>query len=139
MWTVAIYYGVLLLTVAVAMWRGGPLERWAAYTALLASVCTTVLAPKPSWSHIEYSIFAIDVVALASFWVIALKTQRFWPYWITGWQLIAIFGHVQKLMFSEILARPYALLSMYISYPILFVILYASGSTRRREDTRARI
>ena len=75
----------------------------------------------------------------ASFWVIALKTQRFWPYWITGWQLIAIFGHVQKLMFSEILARPYALLSMYISYPILFVILYASGSTRRREDTRARI
>ena len=95
MWTVAIYYGVLLLTVAVAMWRGGPLERWAAYTALLASVCTTVLAPKPNWSHIEYSIFAIDVVALASFWVIALKTQRFWPYWITGWQLIAIFGHVR--------------------------------------------
>ena len=116
-----------------------PPRTLAAYTALLASVCTTVLAPKPNWSHIEYSIFAIDVVALASFWVIALKTQRFWPYWITGWQLIAIFGHVQKLMFSEILARPYALLSMYISYPILFVILYASGSTRRREDTRARI
>ena len=137
MWTVAAYYGVLLLTVAVAMWRGGYMERWAAYTALLASVCTTVLAPAPDWSHIEYSIFAIDVVALASFWVIALKTQRFWPYWITGWQLIAIFGHVQKLMFSEILARPYALLSMYISYPILFVILYASGSTKRTGNARA--
>ncbi|MBN8842337.1 MAG: hypothetical protein J0H88_03735 [Sphingomonadales bacterium] len=131
MWTVATYYGVLLLTVAVAMWRGGHMERWAAYTALIASVCTTVLAPVPDWSHIEYSIFAIDVVALASFWFIAFKTQRFWPYWITGWQLIAIFGHLQKLMFSEILARPYALLSMYISYPILFVILYASGSTKR--------
>lgn len=137
MWTVATYYGVLLLTVAVAMWRGGYMERWAAYTALFASVCTTALAPAPDWSHIEYSIFAIDIVALASFWFIALKTQRFWPYWITGWQLIAIFGHLQKLMFSEILARPYALLSMYISYPILFVILYASGSTRRRGDATA--
>ncbi|MBL9069701.1 MAG: hypothetical protein JNM03_06860 [Sphingopyxis sp.] len=137
MWAVATYYGILLLTVAVAMWRGGHLERWAAYTALLASVCTTVLAPAPDWSHIEYSIFAIDIVALASFWFIALKTQRFWPYWITGWQLIAIFGHLQKLMFSEILARPYALLSMYISYPILFVILYASGSTRRTENAGA--
>ena len=137
MWTVAAYYGVLLLTVAVAMWRGGYMERWAAYTALLASVCTTVLAPAPDWSHIEYSIFAIDIVALASFWFIALKTQRFWPYWITGWQLIAIFGHLQKLMFSEILARPYALLSMYISYPILFVILYASGSTKRTGNARA--
>ena len=137
MWAVATYYGILLLTVAVAMWRGGHLERWAAYTALFASVCTTVLAPAPDWSHIEYSIFAIDIVALASFWFIALKTQRFWPYWITGWQLIAIFGHLQKLMFSEILARPYALLSMYISYPILFVILYASGSTRRTENAGA--
>lgn len=136
MWTVAIYYAVLLLTVAVAMWRGGKLERWAAYTALLASVCTSVLSPQPDWSHIEYNIFAIDVIALASFWYIAFKTQRFWPYWITGWQLIAIFGHLQKLMFSEILARPYALLSMYIAYPILFMILYAASSTKRSGEVR---
>lgn len=136
MWTVAIYYAVLLLTVAVAMWRGGTLERWAAYTALLASVCTSVLSPQPDWSHIEYNIFAIDVIALASFWYIAFKTKRFWPYWITGWQLIAIFGHLQKLMFSEILARPYALLSMYIAYPILFMILYAASSTKRGGEVR---
>ena len=137
MWTVATYYGVLLLTVAVAIFRGGALERWAAYTALVASVLTTLIVPNPKWTNIEYNIFAIDVLALISFWVIALKTKRFWPYWITGWQLIAIFGHVQKLMFSEILARPYALLSMYISYPILFLILYASGSSGRREKAAA--
>lgn len=134
MWTVATYYAVLLLTVAVAMLRGGRWERWAAYTALFASVFTTVLVPNPKWTDIEINIFVIDMLALASFWFIAMKTQRFWPYWITGWQLIAIFGHIQKLMFSEILARPYALLSMYISYPILFVILYASGSSRRKGD-----
>ncbi|MGL3820385.1 hypothetical protein [Sphingopyxis sp. R3-92] len=137
MWTVAAYYGVLLMTVAVAIWRGGQLERWAAYTALLASVFTSVLVPYPKWTNIETNIFVIDVLALMSFWFIALKTHRFWPYWITGWQLIAIFGHVQKLMFSEILERPYALLSMYISYPILFVILYASGSAKRRGEVRA--
>jgi hypothetical protein len=137
MWTVAIYYGVLLLTVAVAVRRGGPLEKWAAFTALLASVCTTIMSPTPQWTDIEINIFVIDLVALASFWFIALRTQRFWPYWITGWQLIAIFGHLQKLMFSEILARPYALLSMYISYPILLVILYASGSARRKGDVGA--
>jgi hypothetical protein len=137
MWTVAIYYGVLLLTVAVAVRRGGPLEKWAAFTALLASVCTTILSPTPQWTDIEINIFVIDLVALASFWFIALRTQRFWPYWITGWQLIAIFGHLQKLMFSEILARPYALLSKYISYPFLLVILYASCSARRKGDVGA--
>ena len=137
MWTVAAYYGVLLITVVVAMRRGGRWERWAAYTALLASVFTSVLVPHPKWTDIETQIFVIDVLALMSFWYIALKTHRFWPYWITGWQLIAIFGHVQKLMFSEILERPYALLSMYISYPILLVIIYASGSAKRRGEVGA--
>lgn len=137
MWTVAIYYGVLLITVAVAMKCGGQLERWAAYTALIASVFTSILAPNPKWTDIEIQIFVIDVLALISFWFIALRAQRFWPYWITGWQLIVIFGHVQKLMFSEILERPYALLSMYVSYPILFVILYASGSAKRKGEVGA--
>lgn len=137
MWSVAIYYVVLFITVAVAVRRGGPLERWAAYTALIASVLTSAVTPFPTWTHIEVNIFVIDVLVLASFWLIALRTHRFWPYWITGWQLIAIFGHIQKLMFAEILARPYSLLSVYISYPILLLIIYAAGSSGRRKDVAA--
>lgn len=137
MWSVAIYYLVLLTTVAVAIRCGGPLERWAAYTALIASVLTSALAPFPDWTDIELNIFVIDLLVLLSFWFIALKTQDFWPYWITGWQLIAIFGHLQKFMFAEILARPYWLLSVYISYPILLLIIYASGSSNRKRDIPA--
>lgn len=137
MWSVAIYYAVLFITVAVAVRRGGPLERWAAYTALIASVLTTVVTPFPTWTNIEVNIFIIDLLVLMSFWFIALRTQSFWPYWITGWQLIAIFGHIQKLMFAEILARPYSLLSVYISYPILLLIIYAAGSSGRRKDVAA--
>ncbi|MEQ8310702.1 MAG: hypothetical protein RIA72_08400 [Sphingopyxis sp.] len=137
MWSVAIYYVVLFITVAVAVRRGGPLERWAAYTALIASVLTSAVTPFPTWTDIEVNIFIIDVLVLMSFWFIALRTQRFWPYWITGWQLIAIFGHIQKLMFAEILARPYSLLSVYISYPILLLIIYASGSSGRPKDLAA--
>ncbi|RYE55173.1 MAG: hypothetical protein EOP18_06295 [Rhizobiaceae bacterium] len=137
MWSVAIYYTVLLITVAVAVRRGGPLERWAAYTALIASILTSAVNPFPSWNDIELNIFVIDLLVLLSFWFIAMRTQSFWPYWITGWQLIAIFGHIQKFMFSEILARPYSLLSVYISYPILLLIIYASGSFSRRSDALA--
>src|SRR3546814_17594697 len=95
------------------------------------------MSPNPQWEHVETNIFVIDLIALVSFWVIALKTQRFWPYWITGWQLIAVFGHLQKLMFAEILPRPYALLSSYIYYPILFVLLYAARPTYRKGDADA--
>ncbi|WP_432768768.1 MAG: hypothetical protein HEQ22_15605 [Sphingopyxis sp.] len=137
MWSVAIYYVVLLVTVAVALRRGGRCERWAAYTALIASLLTSAMSPFPTWTDTEYNIFAIDLLVLLSFWFIALKTPHFWPYWITGWQLIAIFGHIQKMMFTEILARPYSLLSVYISYPILLLILYAAGTSRRKDDVAA--
>ncbi len=137
MWSVAIYYTVLFITVAVAIRRGGPFERWAAYTALIASVLTSAVSPFPTWTDIEFNIFVIDVLVLLSFWLITLKTQSFWPYWITGWQLIAIFGHIQKFMFAEILARPYSLLSVYISYPILLLIIYAAGSSSRKRDVAA--
>lgn len=134
MWSITLYYIVLLVTVVVALRRGGPLERWAAYTALIASVLTSVLAPFPTWTDVEVRIFVIDLLVLLSFWFIALKSQRFWPYWITGWQLIAIFVHIQKMMFAEISPRPYSLLSMYIAYPILLLILYAAGSSGRGRD-----
>ena len=134
MWSIVLHYIALLVTVAVAFWRGGPLERWAAYTILIASVLTRVFVPHPTWTDVELRIFVIDLLVLASFWCIALKSPRFWPYWITGWQLIAIFVHIQKMMFTEIAPRPYALLSMYISYPILLLILYAAGSSGRGRD-----
>src|SRR3546814_1607258 len=79
----------------------------------------------------------MHVTVLLSFWYIAWHSDRFWPYWITGWQLIGIFGHIQKFLFIEILARPYSLLSIYIAYPMLFVIVYASltaGGRKQRSE-----
>jgi hypothetical protein len=65
-------------------------------------------------------------MVLAGFWSLALFSSRFWPYWATGWQLVGLLVHIQRLMFDDILAKPYGLLSMYIAYPILLVILLSS-------------
>lgn len=134
MMSVLIYYATLLLTVAIAFWRGGKTERQASLVALVASILTSAVTPFPIWTNIETSIFIIDVLVLLAFWWIAWHSERFWPYWITGWQLIAIFGHIQKFMFVEILARPYSLLSVYIAYPMLMVIVYASLTSGRSKQ-----
>lgn len=134
---VAIYYIVLLIAVVTALWRGGPTERAAVYIALVASVLTTALTPFPAWTDIELTIFAIDILVLLGFWRIAAKSDKFWPYWITGWQLISILGHVQKMMFPEILAKPYWILSAYISYPILLLIIYVSSSNVQRGEAQS--
>src|SRR3546814_19175585 len=82
--SVVIYYVVLLITVGIAVWKGGQSERRAAYVALIASILTSAVTPFPAWTDIEISIFVIDVTVLLSFWYIAWHSDRFWPYWITG-------------------------------------------------------
>lgn len=131
---VAIHVLALFVTVAAAMRWGGPLERRAAYTVLIAALIARVAVPAPGWTGVEVRLFVIDGLVLLSFWSIALRSRRFWPYWVTGWQLILLLVHIQKLMFAEISPRAYSLLAMGLSYPILLMILYAAGSSGRTRD-----
>lgn len=78
------------------------------------------------WEAFAVPVFIIDLMVLAGFWSLALFSSRFWPYWATGWQLVGLLVHIQRLMFDDILEKPYGLLSMYIAYPILLVILLSS-------------
>jgi hypothetical protein len=130
-----IYYLVLFATVTFAFWLGSRGERQAALTALLASLVTSVTANSESWSYLDAHLRIVDVAVLASFWWLALKSDRFWPYWVTGWQLVTVLIHVQRGLFEEILPAPYALLSMYLAYPILLLILAASLHSGRVDQT----
>jgi hypothetical protein len=121
-----IYYLVLAVTLVLAFRFGTASERQAAATATLASLVTSLSASSDSWSYLDIELFVVDLAVLASFWTLSLKSDRFWPYWVTGWQLVSVLMHIQRGLFAEILPAPYALLSMYLSYPILLLILAAS-------------
>ena len=129
------YYVALAITVAVAFWRGRTSEKWGAVTAVLGSMGSTIVALNQSWASLEIDLFIIDCVVLASFWYLAFTSDRFWPYWVTGWQLVAVLTHIQRALFEDIMPAPYALLSMYLAYPMLALILIASLS-RRLPDLR---
>lgn len=74
----------------------------------------------------DVTIALIDLVVLVAFWAIAIRSNRFWPYWITAWQLIAMMSHVQRLIFQEIQPVSYAFLTMNIAYPTLALIILVS-------------
>ena len=95
MWSVAIYYVVLFITVAVALRRGG-LNGGRPIPPRSPSVLTSAVSPFPTWTDIEFNIFVIDVVRSASASGTSLKTQSFWPLLDLGWQLIAIFAHIRN-------------------------------------------
>ena len=124
------YYVVLFATVAAAFWRGREIEKWGALTALAGSLGSTLVALNQSWTHLAIDLFAIDCALLAGFWWLSLTSDRYWPYWVTGWQLVAVLTHLQRALFAEIMPAPYALLSMYLAYPMLALILLASLRSR---------
>jgi hypothetical protein len=121
-----IFYLVLAVTVLVAFTRGAPTEKWGAATALFGSAASTVIALNQSWNALMIELFIVDLAVLGGFWWLALTSHRYWPYWVTGWQLVAVLIHLQRALFEDILPEPYALMSMYLAYPMLALILYAS-------------
>ena len=133
---VATYYAVLIATVIAAHWRGKSCEKAGAWIALSGSLLTSAVPWGGIWLTFAVPIFFIDLMVLVGFWSLALFSSRFWPYWATGWQLVGLLIHIQRMMFDDILEKPYGFLSMYIAYPILLVILIASLRTTRAARTR---
>lgn len=134
---VATYYAMLLITVFAAHWRGKTIEQAGAWIALTGSLFTSSVGWGGIWGAFAVPVFIIDLIVLAGFWSLALFSTRFWPYWATGWQLVGMLIHIQRFMFDDILEKPYGLLSMYIAYPILFVILMSSLHPRTAGRTQA--
>lgn len=122
------YYLILLVTALFAHWRGTRVERLGIWIAVAGSVCTTAFSTVGIWGELAYPLFIIDLLVLAGFWSLALFSKSYWPYWATGWQLVGTLVHIQRGLFDDILEKPYGLLSMYIAYPILGVILAGSLS-----------
>ena len=128
----AIYYGMLAFTVIAAYWRGKNSEKIGALIAAFGSIASTSFSSPAIWGDFAVPFFLVDIAVLIGFWWLALFSDRFWPYWVTGWQLVGLLIHIQRLIFDDILEKPYGLLSMNVAYPILIVILVSSFTAKKR-------
>lgn len=129
-----LFWALLLLTVAYALWRGRGDERFAAGVALLATVATQlVMPPTPlRYSGLQIELVAIDIFVLAAFIAIALRSERFWPLWVAGLQLTNSMAHLMKGIETQLLPQVYAAAAVFWSYPILLTIVFGTWRTHRR-------
>jgi hypothetical protein len=87
------------------------------------------------YSSVESGIFAVDVACLAAFTYAALISDRFWPLWVSGFQLTTIFGHVFKAIDSELLPLAYAAALRFWGYPILIMLAVGVWRQQKRLHT----
>lgn len=129
-------YGVcLLLTCAVTWFLGQQPERIGATVLIAGSVATVVAESLPGLKvgapHL--GILAVDLLVLAGFLALVLKTDRFWPLWVSGFHLVGVATHLATLFYPSILPRAYILVQGLWAYPIMAAIVV--GTLRERQPT----
>ncbi|MFT4054760.1 MAG: hypothetical protein QM681_09655 [Novosphingobium sp.] len=86
------------------------------------------------WHQTNLGHLFIDVLAMGCAFAVALHANRVYPLWIAGAQIIAMFGHIYRLLLTEINAFAYAVMSITPSYIQLVAIVLGivSHMSRRK-------
>lgn len=131
------FWALLLISCGYAMWRGRSEERTVALVCLGATIASIFAIPPIAvlYSNIEIGLLLIDLVVLASFITIALRSSRFWPLWIAGLQLTSSTAHMLKAIDPELLPLAYGAAIAFWSYPILIILAVGTWRSQRRART----
>jgi hypothetical protein len=96
-----ILFGLLMWAVFIyALRRGGWAERLAAGSTVVGSYLT-VLAYSPvavRFKQVETPVLLIDTGVFLLLLIISLRSQRFWPLWLTAMQALTIFAHLSPFI-----------------------------------------
>ncbi len=132
------FFRILLAFVALyAFFRGSSDERRVGLILVIGVIATHVLISplRDRFAGVETPVMLVDLIVFVGFLWVALQSERFWPLWIAGLQLTAIFGHVLKAVDSGLFSRAYGASLVFWSYPI--VILLAVGTWRYQRRLRS--
>ena len=127
------YWAILLLVTAFAFWRGRADERLAAALCIIATIAThLVYVRRGAYEQVEIGIFVVDAATFAGFAYIALRSERFWPLWLSGLQLTTVFAHAMKAIQLDLMPQAYAAAARFWVYPIFLVIVIGTWRSYRR-------
>lgn len=119
---------------AYALWRGRTDEKLIASVCVIASLATFALAAPVDlrYSTLEFGVLAVDLLVLGVFIHVALRSDRFWPLWVSGLQLTTSIAHLLKAVQPELLPIAYAMAGRFWSYPILLILAIGTWRTHQR-------
>ena len=131
---VAVFNGVLLLTILYALYRGRAPERWTAaiFACAVASEPLVHLFTPLIYSKMDPGHFVIDVVAWLGFFTIAIRAERFWPLCLVALHTITLMSHIAKFMDVSIVPRAYFIMQIATAYPSVIALAVGTYQHQRR-------
>jgi hypothetical protein len=117
---------VLLLIVcgAYASIWGGRTGRAGAAIFLCATILSSVAATaNPDWTSTSYGVFSVDAGCMLALCLLALASDRYWPIWAFGFQIVAVATHIATMWAPDIVPKAYQAILAFWSIPILAVMV----------------
>ena len=124
---------LLFATCGYALLYGRQDARIVGAACIAASIASVALSTH--YRGVEFGVLAIDLLVFAIFTLVALRSDRFWPLWISGLQLTATLGHALKAIEFDLVPIAYAVSLRFWAYPILIIL--AVGTWRSRQRLRS--
>jgi hypothetical protein len=119
-------------------WRGQRDERLGMMILVLGSMAS-VFAYSPRevrWNDVELPLLAVDIVVLAAFFWLAIKSDRFWPLWVTAFQLLTVIAHLARILDTRFIAWVYAAAAADGGYLMILVMVLGTLSARKASRKR---
>lgn len=132
---------VLFGACGYALLRGRSDERLVGGVCIAAAIASFALSAPASlrYSGVEVGVLAVDMLTLAAFTYVALRSDRFWPLWISGLQLTTSIAHLLKAMQPDLVPIAYATAGRFWSYPILIIVAVATWRSQQRLEREKRL
>lgn len=130
-WSEIVGLGLVALVTAIAIRRGGPVEKRVA-AVLSGAWLLSILIDQDSRQGVQWGIFAIDVLFFVYLLTETVAHNRLWPAVASGLQLFVVMTHVAFLL--DLRIEHWGFFSAYYvwSYAILATVLIGTLTTPRR-------
>jgi hypothetical protein len=129
----AFYAGLAAGGCAYAIRCGGAPERIVAWIILATVVADPLLhlLLQPRFRAVDPTHVIIDVARFAGLAAVAVRANRYWPIWLSAFQLLALAAHLAKAMDLAIHPVIYGAMQAIWSYGILIGLILATRTHQR--------
>ena len=121
---------VTILVCGYALIRGGPDERVTGAVLLVAYLAAPFLQNRIDWQAPQYGLMVSDALLAGYFVWLALRSDRYWPIWAAGFQLLTLFAWLAFLLEPGV--RALMIVFNLIGYLILGTLLVGVNGWRTR-------
>jgi hypothetical protein len=121
---IGLLFWVLTLASCTYAWMmGGRDGRTVAAIMVGATLATTIAENVTAWSHTQDRVLLVDAGMFIMLYVLAMRSDRFWPIWLAAFQLATVSSHVATIPMGAVSGKIYQMISTVWVIPLQLTLV----------------